>query len=236
MTTGYLILRYAHIAAGLLTLLSGVAAMTFRKGSRLHRISGNVFFVSMMVVAAGGVVLSLRPPPNMGNILGGTTAFYLVVTAWATVIRRPGEIGRFEIFAALGGLTVALGASTFAFLALNDSKGRFQGYPALMYIIFAAVLLFATVLDFRMIVRRGIAGVARMTRHLWRMSFAFFMATGSFFFGQPKFVPEILRETGLYILAGLLPLLLLIYWMVRVRVWPAIRKAQGHRVAPFPGT
>jgi predicted membrane protein DUF2306 len=234
MTIGHLMLRYAHITAGTLTLLSGAAAMTLRKGSPLHRKAGNVFFVSMLVLSSAGVVLSLIKAPNMGNIMGGTMAFYMVATAWATVIRKPGEIGRFEIVAALGGLTIATGATTFGVMALNSANGRFYGYPPLMYFIFAGVAALATTLDLRMIVRGGLTGVSRTTRHLWRMSLAFFMATGSFFFGQPKFVPAILHETRLYIVAGLLPLALLLYWLVRVRVWPLITKARAPRMAqPF---
>ena len=227
MTTGHLILRYAHIIAGMLTLVSGAAAMSLRKGSPLHRKAGNVFFVCMLILSSAGVILSVIKTPNMGNIMGGTMAFYLVATAWATVIRKPGVIGRFEIAAALGGLTIAIGATTFGVLAENNPKGRFYGYPSLMYFIFASVALLATVLDVRMIVRGGLIGVARTTRHLWRMSLSFFMATGSFFFGQPKFVPAILRESGLYIVAGLLPLGLLVYWLVRVRVWPWMRKSRA---------
>jgi hypothetical protein len=231
MTITHTILRNAHIAAGLLTLVSGAAAMTFRKGSPLHRRAGNVFFVSMLVLSAAGVILSVWRTPNMGNIMGGTTAFYMVATAWATVIRPAGRLGRFEIVAALMGLTITVGASTFGILALLDAKGRFSGYPALMYFIFAGVALLATALDIRMIARGGLMGVARTTRHLWRMGFAFFMATGSFFFGQPAFVPDVLRETGLYIVAGLAPLGLMMFWLVRVRVWPSLLKLRSLRVS-----
>lgn len=52
MTIDHLILRYAHISMALLGLVSGAAAMTFRKGSPLHRQSGNVFFVSMLIMSS----------------------------------------------------------------------------------------------------------------------------------------------------------------------------------------
>jgi hypothetical protein len=198
--------------------------MTFSKGSWLHRKAGNVFFVSMLILSAAGVVLSLIKTPNMGNIMGGTTAFYMVATAWATVIRKPGEIGRFEIVAALFGFAVAVGAISFAVQALTSPKGLFYGYPALMYLIFASVLLFATAGDARMIAHSGFTGTARTTRHLTRMCLAFFMATGSFFFGQPRFLPDVIRETALRTIFGLLPIGLLLYWLVRVRVWPKLRR------------
>ena len=34
-----------HICAGIVGLLSGAIALTFRKGSRGHRVAGNVFFL-----------------------------------------------------------------------------------------------------------------------------------------------------------------------------------------------
>jgi hypothetical protein len=225
MTLTHMILRYAHITAGTLTLLTGVAAMALPKGSSLHRKAGNVFFGSMLVLGIAGVVLSLLKDPNMGNIMGGTTAVYMVATAWGTVIRPPGRAGYEEIAIALLGLVVTAGATTFGVLAMLASNGRFAGYPPLMYFIFAGVLALATALDCRMIARGGLTGTARTTRHLWRMSMAFFMATGSFFFGQPRFVPTFMRETGLYIAAGLLPLVLLFYFLAKVRVWPRVRKA-----------
>jgi hypothetical protein len=230
MTTMHLILRYAHISAGLMALVSGTAAMTFSKGSYMHRRAGNAFFVSILILASIGIVLSLKDTPNMGNIMGGTTALYMVATAWATVIRPPGQIGRFEVGAAIAGLVVVIGATTFGVLAEMSPKGLFSGYPSLMYFIFAGVIALATALDFRMIARGGLTGAARTTRHLWRMSLAFFMATASFFFGQPAFVPHFLRETGLYIVAGLLPLGLMLYWVVRVRVWPSLRKVRAFGV------
>lgn len=226
------LLRYAHITAGLLTLTCGLLAMTFSKGSRPHRIAGHVFFVSMLVLASTGVVLSLITAPNMGTIMGAATALYMVGTAWATVIRQPGHTGLFEILAGLAGLGIGAAATAFGVLAVNNPNGRFYDYPPLMYFIFAGVVLSATALDRRMIVRGGVTGAARTSRHLSRMSLAFFMATASFFFGQPKFVPTVMRETGLYIVAGWLPLGLMIYWLARIRVWPAIQRTWASKDPP----
>ena len=224
MTTTHLILRNVHIAAGSLTLVSGAAAMTLRKGSPLHRRAGNVFFVSMLFLSSIGVVLSLIKTPNMGNIMGGTTAFYMVATAWATVIRKEGTIGSFEIIAALAGSVITVGAMSFGVQALISPTGRFHEYPPPMYFIFGSILLLATTLDWRMIARGGLTGTARTTRHLWRMCLAFFMATGSFFFGQPTFLPDVIRTTALRPILALFPLALLFYWLIRVRVWPSLRK------------
>ena len=229
MTTIHLILRYVHITGGTLALLMGLAAMVLPKGSWGHRRVGNVFFVSMLMLSVAGVVLASIRTQNAGNIMGGATAFYMVATAWATVIRPAGRVGRAEVaLAALGGAG-ATAAATFGVLALTSPSGRFAAYPPLMYFIFAGIIGLAFGLDIRMIRLGGLTGVARTTRHLWRMSIAFFMATGSFFFGQPKFVPVWMKETSLFIVAGLLPLALLIFWLVRIRLIPRVRHAFARR-------
>jgi len=229
MITTHIVLRYIHITAGTLTLLSGLAAMLLPKGSWGHRRVGNVFFVSMLLLSVAGVTLALMNTQNAGNIMGGTMAFYLVATAWATVARPAGQTGRAEMaLASLGGIG-AIGATTLGVLAMTSANGRFAGYPPLMYFIFAAVAALATVGDVNTIRLGGLTGVQRTTRHLWRMGLAFFMATGSFFFGQPRFVPLWMKETKLFIVAGLLPLGLMIFFLVKVRLLPRVRIALARR-------
>ena len=50
------------------------------------------------------------------------------------------------------------------------------------------------------------------------MCFALFIATGSFFIGQMKFVPAPIRFMPLLIALGVAPLFALLYWMWRVRL------------------
>ena len=222
MTLLHTVVRVLHITAGTLTLTTGSLAMLLAKGSRYHRLSGNVFFASMIVVGLAGVTLSLmKATPNVGNILGGSMAIYMVSTAWITVIRPPSNVGRPEIALALLGVAGAIVASTLGAAAMNAPNGRFAGYPAPLYFGFAAVAALGAGGDFRVIRHGGSTGTSRTVRHLWRMCVAFYLATASFFFGQPKFVPTILKQTNLYIVAGLLPLILMFYWLVRVRVAPA---------------
>jgi hypothetical protein len=74
-----------------------------------------------------------------------------------------------------------------------------------------------------MIVRRGIAGTQRIARHLWRMCFALFIASVSIFSARQRLFPGFMRKMGMLMLLSL-PLVLMIYWMIRVRVAKARRK------------
>ena len=67
---------------------------------------------------------------------------------------------------------------------------------------------------------RALHGWRRIARHLWRMCFALFIASASFFLGQAKVIPAPLRVYPVLIVLALLPLVLMLYWLVRVRRTP----------------
>ena len=67
-----------------------------------------------------------------------------------------------------------------------------------------------------MLTRGGISGRPRLIRHLWRMCFGLFIATGSFFLGQQQVFPEPIRKQYLLAPLAILPLPLMIFWLVRV--------------------
>jgi len=209
-----------HVGGGATGIASGWVAILARKGGRLHRIAGTVFFVAMLTMS--GIATIVAPMLDADQWVNTTMAvftFYLTATAWATVQRRAGEVGRFERAAAvvpIGVVVVGLGLAWVA--ARTGSAGA--NAPVFPFAVIAAI---AAVCDFRMIRRGGIAGPARVARHLWRMTLALFVATGSFFLGQQKFLPEEVRGTIIPALPVLGVVVLLIFWMLRVRVWRARR-------------
>src|SRR5437763_1378794 len=85
-----------HIGGGSVGLFAGTMAAFARKGGKVHRRAGTVFFVSMLVMAAFAVLLAAIIPGQTANLFGGTFVFYLVATAWLTVRRKEGTIGYSE--------------------------------------------------------------------------------------------------------------------------------------------
>ena len=98
-----------------------------------------------------------------------------------------------------------------------------NGSPAFMSFVFAGILLLAAAGDIRMLARGGISGRPRVVRHLWRMCFALFIATGSFFLGQPQVFPPALRGSVYLVVLAVFPLPLMVYWLIRVRFRNAYR-------------
>jgi hypothetical protein len=199
-------LLVVHICAGTLGLFSGAAALSFRKGSRRHVLAGKIFVLSMLTMAVGAVYLAIvKHQP--GNIGGGVITFYLVGTAWLTARRREGETSRMDWVALLIPLV-----------------------PVGMTFFMGSVCLLAAAGDVRMLLRGGVLGATRIARHLWRMCFGMFIAAGSFFMGpnnRPlrlltrvglgQHLSPALFSTNLYLVLSVTPLVLLIFWLVRVR-------------------
>ena len=212
-----------HIASGTLGMLSGFVTVFLRKGSRRHGLAGNVFVVSMMSLGATGVYLaSMKHQP--GNILGGALTFYLVTTAWLTARRRDGEPGILDWGALLVVLAITVVEVTLGVEAANSPTGLKYDYPPWPYFIFGFIALLATVGDIRMLVRKGIAGTQRLARHLWRMCFALFIAAASIFLARQQLFPALLQRTGVLVFLSILPLLLMIFWLVRVRFANAYKR------------
>src|ERR1700678_1139750 len=82
-----------HIGAGTLALVSGTVAAVARKGGRLHRTAGTIFFVSMLVMAAFAAYLAVAMPGQLVNLFIATFTIYLVATAWLTVLRKESIVG-----------------------------------------------------------------------------------------------------------------------------------------------
>lgn len=204
-----------HIIAGVIGLVSGAVALSARKGAKLHRKGGMIFFYAMMIVAITGTVMGSLIS-EMAAVLPGVLTFYLVLTSFLTVRRRSQKFRWIDLGAMLMGLTVGIASVWFGLEALGGVPSGTEGGLAVTYFMFGVVALLAALGDIRMMLARGIQGTQRIARHLWRMCFALFLASISLFIGQSQVFPEQLRNSGLLPIPVLLVLFLMFYWLARV--------------------
>lgn len=217
-----------HISGATLGLLSGAVALAVRKGGRLHRIAGNVFFVSMLTMTAiGAGVAPFLPQPQRGSSVGGIITFYLVATSWATVRRKEGSVGRFELGAMLIAVGAAIADIALGLQASQSPTGMLEGAPAPAYFVFATIAALAAALDLKMILRGGVYGAQRIARHLWRMCVALLIAAFSFFLGQQQVFPAFLQGSPWLFVPEIVVLGLLIFWLCRVLFTSAYRKPEN---------
>ena len=201
-----------HILAGVLALVFGYVALFAAKGAMLHRKSGLLFVLAMVTMSLSGALVAFLNASSV-NAIAGLLTFYFVTTALLTVRRRPQGFHWIDAAAMLLALTVAALAFKTGFDL--STSGRPEMIPMF---IFGGMGLLAAAGDMRMIRADGIQGPPRITRHLWRMCFAMWVAAASFFWGPRGRVPEVIYYPALLPIPVLLPVAVMLYWLWRIRV------------------
>jgi uncharacterized membrane protein len=207
-----------HFAAGLVAIVAGAIALAVAKGGRVHKQSGMAFTSAMIVLGltAAGIGTYEKVP---SQVFAGLFAAYLVFTGMTTVKPLPG-IGQ-PVSVALMLLAFACAVTGLYGGAVEwlDPTVEVVGRPRVVPpLVIGSVILLAAIGDLRAIRSGGLRGSRRLARHLWRMCFGLFIATGSFFLGQMRFIPEPVRIVPVLLVLGLAPIAFLFYWMWRVRV------------------
>jgi uncharacterized membrane protein len=216
-----------HVAAGGVAIVAGYVALFAGKGARLHRRAGIVFVCAMLVMGVTASALSLASGAE-GTGLGGLLVVYMVLTSLTTVRPRTPASRRLDVGLMALGLAVSLGMIAVGVRA-SAGSGTIGDAPAGAGVMNGMILLLAVAGDLHVMRAGGLRGGARLARHLWRMCFAMFMATGSFFLGQADEIPERFRVWPVLAILALLPLLAMPYWLRRVRRGPSPRAAAAIR-------
>jgi uncharacterized membrane protein len=200
-----------HILAGALALLFGYVALLSAKGAAVHRRAGMFFVYAMVTMTLTGAVIAAATSSSM-SLIAGLLTFYFVITGMLTVRKAPTPqwIDR-------AGVAVAIVIGVLAFGAGRDmlTRGRPEAIPMF---IFGTMALLGGAGDVRMMRAGGIQGRPRITRHLWRMCFAMWVAAASFFWGPRGRVPEIIYYPALLPIPVLLPIAMMLFWLWRIRV------------------
>jgi hypothetical protein len=211
-----------HVAAGGVALVAGFIALFAAKGAPVHRKTGIVFVYAMIVMGLLGAAVAAAEATEI-SVVAGLVCAYLVVTGMATV-RPPASGARLlNVGAMLWGLTLGTASLTLGVWSLVFASGRIDGLPAQVAVMFGTVALLGGLSDIRVVRRGPLTGPSRLSRHLWRMCFALWIAAASFFFGQADELPKVLQIPALLAVPPMLTLLAMVYWMWRVRWRRSIR-------------
>jgi hypothetical protein len=209
-----------HIAAGGLAVILGFVALSVRKGGAAHRSVGLVFVYAMLVMGISASIMAFRKNPNDGNVTAGLLTGYFVITAF-TAVRKPTQSTK---WLNVGALIVASFLSLRMFaggvVAWQAPRHILNGVPALMMFFLGSVLAVAAFGDIRLMRSGPLTGRPRLSRHLWRMCFAFFIAAGSFFSIRARvaaILPDAINVLPLRLAMILLPFAAMFYWLWRIR-------------------
>jgi hypothetical protein len=212
-----------HILGGVVALASGLTAVCARKGGPLHRRAGDVFFAAMVLMAIFAAVLAVIRPGQIINVFIAGFALYLVTTAWLTVWRGDGAAGVAEKITLAVSLILCAPFALLIFqiatgVTLFKSAFAIEGPILVALCTFAAIIAIAAGGDLKVVLNHGISGTPRIARHLWRMCFGLTLTLGSAFTnGMARLLPGPYHVPPAFFLPQLLMLVVMLYWLVRVR-------------------
>jgi uncharacterized membrane protein len=197
-------LLWMHIIGGGAGITTGAIAVASRKGGKIHRALGEVFFWVMLVcyiVAAG--VAPFLDDGQRPNTIAGVMALYLLLSGRAAARKPEIKAGIFQVAGLVVALTIAVAGALFMKMGAESPTGTIDGSPPEAFVVFMAAGLFAAAGEIHVLVRKALSGPARIARHLWRMCFSLFIASGSFFLGQIQVMPQWMRESAIPYVAAL---------------------------------
>ena len=205
-----------HIAGGGLALVTGFAALAASKGERLHRRAGLAFVAAMLVMGISGAGVAAATGVG-GSVIGGLLAAYLTLSGFMVVRPQTPGLRRLSLVAVSVALPLGLVSAASGVATLADGSLARDGVPVPMILLFATVALSSAAGDLQRLRSGPARGRRRLAAHLWRMCFALFIASGSFFLGQADEIPVPLRVWPVLTALAVLPLVAIPYYLWRVR-------------------
>jgi uncharacterized membrane protein len=196
-----------HFWIGCGAIIAGFAAFAARKGEGVHRKAGTLFVVCMGLLAFSGLWLSLVRE-ILFTVFLSAISFHALITGWAAAKSRFVLCRWISRLAPISSGLIGLGAVVGGMIAGASPTGLLNDLPPAAFYGLALVSAILCGLDIFYALMSAPALRVRLTRHLWRMGFYFFLATGIFFFGNNQVMPESLRTP--WFLA--LPVLAVVVW------------------------
>ena len=174
----------------------------------------------MAMVVAYAIGAGVAPFLDTGqrpNFIAGIMALYLLISGALAARRRDTKAGAPEVIGLIIALSITAAGVILMQMGSASPSGTVDGSPPQAFFLFTIAGAFAAAGELHVLVRRQLSNVSRIARHLWRMCFSLFIASGSFFLGQQQVFPEALQDSVLLYAIALSPLPVMLFWLGKVR-------------------
>lgn len=211
------IILYTHIIGGGIGLLAGLVASLAKKGARIHRSSGKLFLVSMLICyGIGAAVAPFLEEGQRVNFVAAILALYLLISGIQAVKLKSYCVSQFNVVGLGISLTIAVIGLLFMYMGSQNETGTVDGSPPDAFFLFVFAGTLSAIGEARILIVKKLSAQGRLYRHLWRMCFSFFIASGSLFSGQIHLFPAWFANSLLPVFCSLFPLLVLFYWTIKL--------------------
>ena len=199
------LIRFIHIPLGGIALLCGGISLVSKKGSRLHKKAGRVFFFSMLFLAFSALVISLLPNHESAFLFSiGVFSSYFLISGIRSLKHKKKE-ARIKI-----DKVIAYLVTTTGFLMVT--------YPVLFFGKLNIVLLFFRLIgivfgirDLYKLKNSDLLRKGWLNSHLGKMTGGYISAVTAFFV-----VNEILPGLWNWFIPTLIGSIYITFWMKKV--------------------
>jgi hypothetical protein len=217
-------LAFFHAAISLGLLLFGFSAIALKKGSKPHRTAGKLFLAMMLGLVLTGSYLIYQQPSTLSVGWVASLAVYLAVTGWFTARRRDKAAGAAEISGALLAIALAIVGVFVGLEAADLAAAGKPGAPVPVMFVIVGLFAFFALLDLSVVLRRGVTGVQRTARHVWRMGLALTQSSAAFLsIATESWFPA--SFVTYLLLPAAAALILTLFWLART-LWFSGRKGR----------
>lgn len=160
-----------HIICGGAGLITGTIAASVKKGSKLHLLTGIVFFWSMLVASVSALIMSILPGHNNLFLfaVGGFTLYMILSGYRIVILKRQFKTAPVK-FPLTDYLVTIFGFSFAAFLLLQSVRGVIFGRIfSIVPGVFGLICLSYVLHDVKLFMGRTTIKASWMYNHIVRM-------------------------------------------------------------------
>jgi hypothetical protein len=187
-------LKPIHIIAGSLSLISGVIAMTSKKGKPTHRLAGKVFFWSMATACALGLNAGIFRSGYLIFIPIALISFYQVASGYRILyiknLHNSGQAAWIDWL-----LTIGMSITTLAFIGWGVISLQTDIFLSIVLFSFSTIGMYCCGVDLYHYVKKPTDKNYWLFIHIFRMSHGFIAALTAFLVNNSKlfpFLPQVL--------------------------------------------
>lgn len=157
-----------HVITGFIALVTGLVAMVAKKGQKTHRVSGKIFFISMLLVALSAVGIALiKSIPFMLHI--GIFTLFMDYFGYKAVSKRAKKVNIVDVLV----LMLATTNAVVMLLSLN-----------IILMVFGGISIFLgaqeAIIEFKIKANKTITRKQQLAHHLGMMVGAYIATTTAF--------------------------------------------------------
>jgi uncharacterized membrane protein len=188
------ILKPVHIIGGSLTLISGLVAMTSKKGQSLHRLSGKVFFWSMAVTTVLGLNAGIFRPNYQIFIPIAIISFYQAASGYRILFIKTLNKGQQPKLVDWA-LTIGMLLTSIVFVVLGLLNLSIDIFYSIVLFSFSTIGFYCSGIDLYNYIKKPKNKFYWLFIHVFRMSHGFIAALTAFLVNNSKlfpFLPQVL--------------------------------------------